>query len=99
MSDPKLREPETADEWRCAHAAEATACDLLRAERASLRAERDAALVERDRLRAEVKRLREAITACAEYLPVHPEGAPLTPAEDDGEEVRLHLLAALRGSR
>jgi hypothetical protein len=56
----------------------------------TLRAERDAAL-------AEAARLREAITACAEYLPVHPEGAPLTPAEDDGEEVRLHLLAALRG--
>jgi histidinol-phosphate/aromatic aminotransferase/cobyric acid decarboxylase-like protein len=92
MSDPKLREPETADEWRCAHAAEAAACDLLRIERDRLRAERD-------RLRAEVKRLREAITACAEYLPVHPEGAPLTPAEDDGEEVRLHLLAALRGAQ
>jgi hypothetical protein len=66
-------------------------------ERAAALAERDSARGERDRLRAEVKRLREAITACADYLPLHPDGAPLTPAEDDGEEVRLHLLAALRG--
>ena len=55
---PTLKEPETDAEWRCAHAAEATACDLLRAERASLRAERDAALA-----RAELAERRLRITA------------------------------------
>ena len=50
-----------------------------------------------ERLRAEVAFLRGVISEAAAALPVHPEGAPLTPAEDDGEEVRLHLLAALRG--
>ena len=60
---------------------------------------RDAAIARADAAEAEVKRLREAITAAADYLPLHPEGAPLTPAEDDGEEVRVHLLAALGGGQ
>jgi hypothetical protein len=207
---PTLKEPETAAEWRCAHAAEATACDLLRAERASLRAERDAALAdvsaavmyaldsvaheraralaaeaerdaaladvtawrgfagsvavavhpdgtgaviadhlavddlpdllaavervvvergaalarvgtaerdrdifrgaflttkteraaalaERDAALAERDRLRAVIAEAAAALPLHPEGAHLTPPEADAEAVRVALLAALRG--
>jgi hypothetical protein len=175
---PTLKEPETAAEWRCAHAAEATACDLLRAERASLRAERDAALAdvtawrgfaasvavavhpgdaglviadhlavddlpdllaavervvaerdaalarvgtaerdrdifrgaflatkternaalaERDSARGERDRLRAVIAEAADDLPLHPEGAHLTPPEADAEAVRVALLAALRG--
>jgi hypothetical protein len=52
--------------------------------------ERDAALAERDRLRA-------VIAEAAADLPSRPEGAYLTPPEDDAEAVRLALLAALRG--
>jgi hypothetical protein len=78
MSDPKLREPETADEWRCAHAAEAAACDLLRAERDRLRAERDAALARavaaEDRLREAARTLIEAIGSVG---PENAEGAAL----------------------
>jgi hypothetical protein len=53
-------------------------------------AERDAALAERDRLRT-------LIAEAADDLPLHPEGAHLTPPEADAEAVRLTLLAALRG--
>ena len=49
-----------------------------------------AALAERDRLLA-------IIAEAAAALPLHPAGKYLTPAEDDGEEVRVYLLAALRG--
>lgn len=59
---PTLKEPETAAEWRCAHAAEAAACDLLRAERATLRAERDAA--EADVGAAEDRGYRLGAAAC-----------------------------------
>jgi hypothetical protein len=50
----------------------------------------EAALVERDRLRA-------VIAEAAADLPLHPEGAFLTPTEADAEAVRRALLAALRG--
>jgi hypothetical protein len=56
----------------------------------ALRAERDAALAERDRLRT-------LIAEAAAALPLHPEGAYLTPPEADAEAVRVALLAALRG--
>jgi hypothetical protein len=52
--------------------------------------ERDTALAERDRLRA-------VIAEAAADLPLHPEGAFLTPTEADAEAVRRALLAALRG--
>jgi hypothetical protein len=50
-----------------------------------------------ERVVGDVARLRAVIASAADDLPLHPEGAPLTPAEDDGEEVRFYLLAALRG--
>jgi hypothetical protein len=48
-------------------------------------------------LRAEVARLRTLIAEAAADLPLHPEGAHLTPPEADAEAVRQALLAALRG--
>jgi hypothetical protein len=45
----------------------------------------------------EVARLRTLIAEAADDLPLHPEGAHLTPAEADAEAVRVALLAALRG--
>jgi hypothetical protein len=45
----------------------------------------------------EVARLRAVIAEAAADLPLHPEGAHLTPPEADAEEVRQALLAALRG--
>jgi hypothetical protein len=55
MTGQTFREPETAAEWRCAHAAEAAVCDLLRAERAILRTERDAAVARAEKAEAELQ--------------------------------------------
>jgi hypothetical protein len=46
---------------------------------------------------AERDRLRTLIAEAADDMPIHPEGAHLTPLEADAEAVRQALLAALRG--
>jgi hypothetical protein len=46
-------------------------------------------------LRAERDRLRAVIAEAAADLPLHPEGAFLTPPEADAEAARVALLAAL----
>jgi hypothetical protein len=71
--------------------------DIFRGAFLATKTERAAALAQRDSARAERDRLRAVIAEAADDLPLHPEGAHLTPPEADAEAVRLALLAALRG--